>query len=206
MVNIWFSSDLHLSHYNIIAYGQRPFSNIREMDEALLTYHNELVKPSDHWYNLGDVTMRRGGRTEKEWFMNTVRRFNGHKRLLLGNHDHFPIATYIAAGFEKIYATWRGINNILLSHIPVHPGSIGGAIANVHGHIHQNPSPHPVMWVGKDGKIRTKPYINICVEVTDYRPIHLDELLVRIAKAKGEDDGEEVARPKEETNPEGQDG
>lgn len=185
-MRLWFTSDYHLGHENIIRYSQRPFSNAKEMDEALLQYHNELVKPEDHVYNLGDVTMLRGGAVQQAAFIARMKQFHGHKRLLLGNHDHFPISTYLTAGFEKIYATWRGIENILLSHFPVHPSSIGSAVANVHGHIHQNASPAPVVFKGyveSPSQPKAQPYINICVEHTNYRPIPLEDLQVRIRTA-----------------------
>lgn len=155
------------------------------MDEALVTWHNEIVKPEDSISFLGDVTMRRGGREDKDWFIKEIKKYNGHKRLYLGNHDHFPISVYLEAGFEKVYATWRDQDGILFSHMPVHPRSLGSAVANVHGHIHQQPDYEPVIWVGKDQKIHYTPYINISLERTDYLPIHRDELLARIARAKG---------------------
>jgi calcineurin-like phosphoesterase family protein len=192
MSEIWLSSDLHLSHENIIKFCGRPFANVKEMDEALLTYHNELVKPWDHWYNLGDLTMERGGGLVKAGFIKKMRRFHGHKRLLLGNHDHFPTQVYMDCGFEKIYGTWRGIDNLLFSHYPVHPTSIGRARANIHGHIHQNPSPPPARFDGYTSawnedsshlKGMITPYVNVCVEMTAYRPIHLDEVNTRVAAA-----------------------
>ena len=183
-VHRWFSSDHHLSHGNIIKYQNRPFKNIYEMDEALLTYHNELVRPEDHVSFLGDVTIRRGGRIDKEWFKTEMRKYNGHKRLYLGNHDHFPIQVYIDAGFEKVYGTWRDESGILFSHIPVHPNSLGSANANVHGHIHGNPDYPPHQYTDTEGHTRCKPYVNISVEVTEYRPISFDELEARIQKVK----------------------
>lgn len=183
----WFSSDLHLSHENIITYSDRPFANAREMDEFMLTLHNQYVKPEDHWTNLGDLTMARSNQQAPE-FVKLIKRFNGHKRLHLGNHDHFPIKTYLEAGFEKIYATWRDEGGLLFSHIPIHPGSMGSAKANIHGHIHERPSPSPVVWMGYPEaplvQPYIKPYINICVEKTDYRPLHYDELLSLIQVAK----------------------
>lgn len=149
------------------------------MDEALIEYHNLRVKPEDHWYNLGDVTMNRGGRVQQEDFVNLIRKFNGHKRLLLGNHDHFPIEVYLRAGFEKIFSTTRGIGNgeILFSHFPLHPQSIGSAVANVHGHTHSQPDYPPVVWVDKKTQqVGIKPYINICVERTNYHPITLEDV------------------------------
>ena len=180
----WFSSDLHLSHGNIIGYTGRPFKDIREMDEQLLEAHNMFVKPEDHWSCLGDVTIRRGGRLDKEWFIREIRKYNGHKRLYLGNHDHFPIQTYLDAGFEKIYATWRDEQGILFSHIPIHPMSLGSARANVHGHTHQNPDYPPHVGKSKEGVKWCKPYINISVERTNYRPISIDEINERIRLVK----------------------
>jgi len=145
------------------------------MNDALVTYHNEIVKPQDHVSFLGDVTLKRGGKQDKEWFIAEMKRYNGHKRLYLGNHDHFPIKTYLEAGFEKIYATWRSEDGIIFSHIPIHPRSLGSAIANVHGHIHNIPDYDSAVIAD-----RIIPYINVCVEVMDYRPISRCELLNRI--------------------------
>jgi calcineurin-like phosphoesterase family protein len=180
----WFCSDWHLSHENIIRYSNRPFANAREMDEALVTYHNERVKPEDHYSMLGDVTMLRGGRVQQEQFIRLVKRFNGHGRLYLGNHDHFPVKTYLMAGFEKVYATWRSQENIIFSHYPVHPNSLGSVIANVHGHTHEKPDYPPHTYVNTEGARRVIPYVNICVERTNYHPISLEDLMTRIRDAK----------------------
>lgn len=187
-MQIWLTSDWHLGHTNIIKFCGRPFANATEMDQALLDYHNQFVKPSDHVYNLGDLTMQRGGKVNQEAFIKQIKRFNGHKRLLLGNHDHFPIKTYLEAGFEKIYATWRGIGRgFIISHIPIHPGSLGSASANVHGHIHDQASPKSALFVKENGSVVVKPYINICVEVTNYRPLAIEEVEALITAAKEKD-------------------
>lgn len=184
MVDRWFLSDTHFGHANIIEYHNRPFSSPFEMDEYMIDTWNQTVKPEDHVSHLGDVTMSRGGKVQQDTFIRMIKRLNGHKRLYLGNHDHFPVETYLRAGFEKIYATWRDEGGILFSHIPVHPSAIGSARANVHGHIHSNKSPDPTVFTDKDGKVWIKPYINISVEVIDYKPVHYDELVKMIEKAK----------------------
>lgn len=185
MSEIWFSSDLHLDHANIIKFCDRPFIDVVEMNNKLRDWHNTFVKPEDHWYNLGDVTLRRGGGPEQQWFIEEMKRWHGHKRLLLGNHDHFPTKTYLEAGFEKIYGTWRGIDNILLSHIPVHPASLGTACANVHGHIHNNQTNSfpPILKKDLLGKEKVVPYVNVSIEVINYRPITLGELKELIKNA-----------------------
>lgn len=154
------------------------------MDAAMLAYHNELVKPEDHVSFLGDVTIRRGGRIDKEWFCRLIRSMHGHKRLYLGNHDHFPVQTYLDAGFEKIYGTWRDEKGVLFSHFPLHPRSLGSAIANVHGHTHTQPDLEPVLLLDKYDRVICKPYINISVERTNYRPINFDEVMDRINRVR----------------------
>lgn len=187
MTNRWYVSDHHLFHQNILKYGERPFDTLKEMHEALVTFHNELVKPPDHVSFLGDVTMLRGGKVDKEKFSKEIKKYNGHKRLYLGNHDHWSVDFY-RNFFEKIYATWKSEEGFVCSHIPLHPKSLSTSKANVHGHIHQAPAYDPVVfreWQKSNGKVmpaKVVPYINVSVEAIDYRPIHLDEILAIIKK------------------------
>lgn len=183
-MTIWFSSDLHLYHTNIIKYGNRPFDNAKQMTEALRTYHNELVRPSDHWYNLGDLTMLRGNRFGPG-VIEEMKKWHGHKRLILGNHDHLPLKVYSEI-FEKIVGTGRWMENFWFSHFPVHPNCMGGADACIHGHIHQNPAPPPVIQIDKNQRMSYKPYVNVSVEAINYRPVSLEQLKTMVGKAKGE--------------------
>ncbi len=186
----FYSSDHHLWHYNILKYGERPFKNLNEMHDALLTCHNQVVRSNDHVSFLGDVTLWRGGKNQKEAFVRMIKQYNGHKRLYLGNHDHWSAKFYLEAGFEKIYATWRCEEGFICSHVPLHPRSLSTATANVHGHIHQAPEYEPVVfkeWQKSNGKVvpaKVVPYINVSVEAINYKPVHIDEILARIRKVQ----------------------
>lgn len=79
--NIWFSSDYHLGHKNIIKYDKRPFKNIDVMNEAIIANHNSVVNVDDDFYFLGDFSFN-DKRTE-EW----LQRINGNKFFIRGNHD-----------------------------------------------------------------------------------------------------------------------
>jgi calcineurin-like phosphoesterase family protein len=178
MANLWFISDTHFSHANIIQYSNRPFSGPGEMDEIMVKLWNERVRPSDHIYHLGDVSMMR-----PKHIKHILDRLQGHKRLVRGNHDIYKTKEYIEAGFEEIYGV-RVLDNIMFTHIPIHPNSMGQFRANVHGHTHNSQEGRfpPVCRI-KENKAEWVPYINISVEVTDYHPIDFEEVRQRIKKA-----------------------
>src|SRR5258708_2547100 len=130
-MEIFYTSDSHFDHQRIIEYSLRPFEDVEEMNECLIDMWNEVVKPSDHVWHLGDLTMHRKIHTIKYRILD---RLNGHKRLILGNHDMDSIENYLE-WFEKIKAC-HVHDNILFTHIPVHPDSLGRFAANAHGHTH----------------------------------------------------------------------
>ena len=81
MSNIWFTSDLHFYHFNVIAYCNRPWKTIEEMNEELILRWNAKVGPYDTIYCLGDFSM---AFRAVELFSH---RLNGIKYLVPGNHD-----------------------------------------------------------------------------------------------------------------------
>ena len=80
---IYFTSDTHFGHNNNIKYSNRPFQSILEHDEILIENWNNIVKPGDDIYHLGDV-----GLCSKQYLISILERLNGNKFLILGNHDY----------------------------------------------------------------------------------------------------------------------
>ena len=80
---IWFTADQHYAHSNIVKYCDRPFVDVQEMNYELIRRHNEIVKPSDTIYMIGDVTLN--GIETFEDYMNQL---NGLIYVLPGSHDH----------------------------------------------------------------------------------------------------------------------
>lgn len=169
--NIWVVSDTHFSHTNIIKYCDRPFKTAEEMDWYMVEKWNSVVKPEDKVYHLGDVYMT----AKRDYIGNLLSKLNGHKRLILGNHDNGKDQV-LQRYFEKV-EMWRMFPEfgLLLTHVPVHKNALNKSgrngnpdfeLTNIHGHIHQNKSP--------DG-----PYRCVCVEQIDYTPINIEELRVR---------------------------
>jgi calcineurin-like phosphoesterase family protein len=174
VANIFVISDTHFGHANILNFKGlnneplRVFDDVNHMDEYMIERWNSVVTPQDKIYHLGDVLVKGSDWTK-------LGRLNGHKRLLLGNHD-YPNMRLYQPYFEDIYST-RLLDKLLLSHIPIHPLSLGKAIANVHGHVHNN--------VGPDHF--GKQYVNVSVEVVDYTPIAWEDLKDKVLKRLEDD-------------------
>ena len=83
-MSVFFTSDWHLDHQNIIKYCDRPFSSAKEMNEAIIQKHNALVKPNDLVYNLGDVFMK----SSDKYAEHLLSRFNGRIYIIIGSHDN----------------------------------------------------------------------------------------------------------------------
>ena len=89
---IYFTSDLHFYHENIIKSVNRPFKNAEQMNDTLIKNWNNKVQPHDEIYILGDFTMK--GYT----FATTILyQLKGKKHLIKGNHDKFADSPH----FEK---------------------------------------------------------------------------------------------------------
>jgi calcineurin-like phosphoesterase family protein len=170
MAGIFFVSDTHFSHQGVCVFTNaqgkmRPWDRAEDMDEALVENWNKIVKPQDKVYHLGDVAMKRSA-------VAVVGRCNGHKRLVRGNHD-IESTKYYLRFFEEVYGT-RVFDDMILSHIPLHPESIKPRWTNVHGHVHNNVPPD---YYGVK-------YLNVSIEYTDWRPLALEEVKQRIRDNK----------------------
>lgn len=164
-----FISDTHFFHANILKFKDnngaltRPgFSCVEDMNEVIRERWNEVVRRGDRVYHLGDVFMGQRDEFQKFW-----PKLAGQKSLIVGNHDDIPYLS--KGGFFRKVQMWRKFTEygLMLSHVALHESGLdwrGNTLLNVHGHIHHNDSP-------------PGPYLNICVEKTDYRPVELDEII-----------------------------
>lgn len=179
MSNTWVISDTHFGHLGVTKFLNddgsklRPWDNIEDMDEHMVKVWNGTVSPTDRVYHLGDVAINRR-------HLITLSRLNGRLRLIKGNHDIFKLNDYLPY-FDDICAyvvkkTPQG-GKCILSHIPVHPESLGRFGLNIHGHLHSNKvmdHRFPDKWQKVDPR-----YVNVSVEQIDYRPILLEDAIAR---------------------------
>jgi calcineurin-like phosphoesterase family protein len=147
------------------------------MDEAMVAAWNDRVRPNDKVYHLGDVVINRRA-------LAIMDRLNGDKVLIRGNHDIFRDEDY-RKYFRELRA-YHVMNGMILSHIPLHPESLGRFGVNIHGHTHAN----RVMLPGFNGKttdIVDTRYHCVCVEQTpDFAPILFEDVIARITAEGGE--------------------
>jgi calcineurin-like phosphoesterase family protein len=162
-MNIWVTSDHHFWHKNIIGYCGRPFRTVEGMNFALMQRWNATVHPDDLVIHLGDVCL-----CSFEEAMKIVPLLNGHKVLVLGNHDRFSKGGWRTLGFRQVCKQLR-IGKLLMTHEAV-PISEPDITANIHGHCHDH-KPH------KYSNRFYRNHFNVSVEVTAYRPVNLRDLV-----------------------------
>ncbi len=97
-MTVWFTSDTHYYHANIIRYSKRPYKDVDEMNNMLIANFNSKVQPGDTVYHLGDF-----GFADQQKLKNVVQRLNGDKHLILGNHDRFKEALGMGWGSVNQY-------------------------------------------------------------------------------------------------------
>lgn len=195
---IFFTSDLHIGHAKAIEYDQRPFANLEEMHEALITRFNSTVPKNGLTYFLGDI-----GNKPRE-VKAVIEQLNGTKILILGNHDH-GMGTMLNCGFDA--AMWSssiyiGEHRVTMSHCPLlgvfredlsHINKVREGFSkdvnwhgenrkahracsltnegqfHLHGHIHSRKG------AAKSKKILGRQY-DVGVTANDYRPVSLSTI------------------------------
>ena len=84
--NIYFTSDTHFNHGNVVSLDHRPFTDLEHMTESLIEKWNERVKHNDIVYHIGDFALS-WGKKHYDLIDKILSRLNGTKFLIVGNHD-----------------------------------------------------------------------------------------------------------------------
>jgi len=188
MPSVWLISDTHFGHEKTCTVFKRedgsplrPFSSAEEMDEFMVKAWNERVRPNDKVYHLGDVVIAKKSLT-------ILKRLNGDKVLIRGNHDIFKLADY-TEHFRDIRG-YHVMNGLILSHVPVHTDSLARFGCNIHGHLHANRVMKARGVDAKTGEILysneiDSRYTNVSVEQIDFAPILFEDLQKRILAEGG---------------------
>jgi len=166
MPNVFVTSDTHFGHANILTFLKndgtklRPWDAVEEMDAALIKNWNNVVRPHDKIYHLGDIAISKKS-------LDVLAQLNGDKVLIKGNHDIYRLGDY-AKYFRDIRA-YHVMDRLIFSHIPIHSGSKQRFKGNVHGHTHSN-------FVLDEAGNKDPWYLPVSVEQTNYTPIALENI------------------------------
>lgn len=160
---IYFFSDTHFDHKNIIKYCNRPFNSTSKMNQTLVGNWQDSVGNKDTVFFLGDMSYGRDRKTIDYW----LGKLPGKVSYIRGNHD-----TDIIKGANVIHSHY-GIKyndyQFLLMHDPHRPNGYDGWI--IHGDKHNNSlQDHPLI----NQKNKT---VNVCAELVDYSPLNLDKII-----------------------------
>ena len=168
----FFTSDTHFGHNNIINYCDRPFKDVDEMDNALISSWNDLVSNEDIVYILGDFAFKNRKDVEE-----CLEKLNGKKALIRGNHDRASlIKAFKRMGYE-VYDYLKltisdnemsnGFQSMILFHYPIEYWQDKDKGAwHLHGHMHYKNS------------INTKGLAkyDVGVDSNNYKPVSYEEI------------------------------
>jgi len=177
-VNLFFCSDLHLGHFNIIRYTNRPFKTLEEMDSVIIARFNERVKEDDLCYFLGDFCFRYAPKESPNAPKNAFEFYRNQLKckniiFIKGSHDK---NNGIKTPIESMIINYGG-NRIYLTHDPKYAKE--NYSLNLTGHCH-----------GKYGKFRKlgekSVIVDLSVENWDYYPVTINEIFQAFSKWKKE--------------------
>ncbi len=173
---IYYTSDLHLGHQNIIRLCNRPFADVEEMDEALIENWNRRVGKDDLVYLLGDIVWQR---KKVPYYME---RLQGRKILIsTGNHDAPWVNREEYRGYFELVVPYLETklhgHPVTLCHYPMlewrdsreeSEAKLGYLI---HGHIHNRVSEeYRMLYIQHNA-------LNAGVDINNFAPATFEELL-----------------------------
>jgi len=176
---IYLIGDTHFYHNNIIEYCNRPFKSSLEMNDIIIENWNSIITEDDTVIHLGDFAIgydRENYNNKKDCYIDLMRKLNGEKILVRGNHDHESVSFYKDIGFEEVY-DYFVYEDILFFHYPLKIDKYTKKEQKemiervkkeqfnyvIHGHIHNNSE-------------TLKNHFNCSIENINYKPIEFEEI------------------------------
>lgn len=116
----YFTSDLHINHFNSISFDKRPFKTVEEMNETLIKNINEVCTRSDRLYLLGDIVWKVDDES-----IGLMSKIKPEMHLICGNHERINDSRYRRlfceiCDYKEITEHIKGKNyGVVLSHFPI---------------------------------------------------------------------------------------
>ena len=173
---IYYTADLHLRDQAIFDKCKRPFKNLKEMEKAIIANWNAKVRAGDTVYVLGDII------SEDPSGIEAFRGLNGHKCLIVGNHDHAVLSAikdsdiFESIGFIDVIED--GGHKVCLCHYPLMDWmefNRGGYL--IYGHVHNKTEVNGRAYKQMKEYFSDKPAFNCGVDVNGFAPVTLEEMI-----------------------------
>lgn len=170
---LYFTSDSHFGHNNILGHSNRPFKDIKDHDEALIRNWNEVVPEDGIVIHQGDFAFKANS-SRLKWILESL---NGKIYLVEGNHEKDIMKkAWARSYFEDIQQRYdievedNGRKVLIVAdHYPMYSWnkSFHGSF-HTYGHVH-----------GNTVLPRRNSY-EVGVDTNNYYPISYDELMEKI--------------------------
>lgn len=170
---LYFISDLHLMHSNIIKYCNRPFKDAHEMTETIIRNWNDTITDDDQIIFLGDFVI--GCKNPKEVSEYVYECLNGIKYFIRGNHDTDEKISnkipWLPNDCKVRWVYYKGYS-IALKHYAYETSDFKplSNCIHIHGHTHSTE-----MITDKNNKV-----INVSCEAIEYKPILFEDILNKL--------------------------
>jgi calcineurin-like phosphoesterase family protein len=181
---LWFISDTHFFHENIIKYCNRPFDNSTDMNSQLIINWNTCVGEDDDIIIAGDFIHSRN----LEYITHILASLSGRKWLVMGNHDYqnkLERPLVVDQLENRVYDSMDfqveddeledGFMKFHITHYPCEYWTRGAV--HLHGHVHSGPLST------SSEKLNFKPLrYDIGVDNNMFNPISYEEIKIIITK------------------------
>ena len=174
---IYYYSDPHFHDERVMRLCSRPFKNVEEQDKELVKRWNSKVNDEDTVYLLGDLSS-----DDFDGIIDLLKSLNGHKHLIIGNHDLSRLEEFKASGvfetIENVQFIKDKERDVILSHYPLMNWT--SIIRNsylIYGHIHNKTALNGEEYIQIKEYYKNRNAYNAGVDVVNYEPVTLDEMI-----------------------------
>jgi calcineurin-like phosphoesterase family protein len=201
-VKVWFTSDTHVSHKNILKHcpgraeaGKFDIDDVEAHDKWIIDVWNSTIGKRDIVYILGDFSFASPDIIKKQ----ILPKLNGQKYLILGNHDKSSehLQGYFTQITQMKEAVFKRKNfpfieedsfRVFMCHYPMvtWEGKQYGVV-QIHGHCHGRLDGY------NEKSIDLRVDVGIDGKLADFKPVSLDELYKYFKKKTGGKDIREYA-------------
>ena len=175
---VYFTSDNHFGHNNIIEYCDRPFSGNKEMTQYMIKEWNKKISDGDIVFHLGDLFL-----SSIDYAQQILNRLNGQIYLINGNHDYDNILQWDLFDNEDMFLAKedllkirvndheldKGYTDIVMCHYPLYSWNPYGSW-HLFGHVHGSIE-HP-----------SKYAYDVGVDTNEFKPLSYHEIKVMFTR------------------------